>query len=186
MTLDYLGDWKRTHKCGEMRAGDAGTRVIIMGWVHRRRDLGQIIFIDLRDRTGITQVVFDRATSDALHERAESLRSEFVIAVTGTVKKRSVDTVNKNIPTGEVEVEVTELRLLNDAKTPPFSIADDEAPNEEARLTYRFLDLRRSNMQRNIEMRHKVALAIRNDLSAHGFLEIETPFLTRSTPEGDR
>jgi len=187
LTLDFLGDWKRTHKCGELRAAHDGASVILMGWVHRRRDLGNIIFIDLRDRTGLTQVVFDFAHSAPIHERASTLRSEYVIAVAGKVKKRSVDTVNPNLPTGAIEIEVDELRLLNDAKTPPFSISDDsEVSNEETRLTYRYLDLRRAPMQHNIELRHKVALAIRNDLSAHGFLEIETPFLTRSTPEGAR
>ena len=156
-----------------------------MGWVNRRRDLGSIIFIDLRDRTGVTQVVFNRETA-AAHVKAEHLRNEYVIAVIGTVKLRDANTVNKNIPTGEVELVVEELRLLNDSKQPPFLPGDTILPNEEMRLKYRYIDLRRNAMQFNIETRHKVSKAIRDYLSAEGFFEIETPFMTRSTPEGAR
>jgi aspartyl-tRNA synthetase len=183
--LDFLGDLKRTHMCGALRASDAGKKAVIMGWVNRRRDLGSIIFIDLRDRTGVTQVVFNRETA-AAHDKAEQLRNEYVIAVIGTVKLRDANTVNKNIPTGEVEVVVEELRVLNDSKQPPFLPGDTVLPNEEMRLKYRYIDLRREPMQFNIEMRHKVTKAIRDDLSARGFFEIETPFMTRSTPEGAR
>jgi len=183
--LDFLGDLQRTHTNGQLRAADDGARVVLLGWVNRRRDLGNLIFIDLRDRTGITQLVFD-AENQAVHAKASGLRSEYVIAVVGTVKKREPNTINKNIATGEIEVVVSELRLLNEAKTPPFSVADDEVANDELRLKYRYLDLRRGPLQANIELRHKVALAIRNDLAARGFFEIETPFMTRSTPEGAR
>ncbi|MCU1310809.1 MAG: aspartyl-tRNA synthetase [Candidatus Angelobacter sp.] len=189
MQLDFLGDLKRTHTCGALRASDAGSTVVVMGWVNRRRDLGNLIFVDLRDRTGLTQVVFNAEQSKAIHEKASTLRSEFVIAVTGSVKKREPNTINKNIPTGEIEVVASELRILNEAKTPPFSPSDDATStiaNEETRLKYRYIDLRRPQMQANIELRHKVALAIRNDLAARGFFEIETPFMTRSTPEGAR
>jgi len=157
-----------------------------MGWVNRRRDLGSIIFIDLRDRTGVTQVVVNRELNSAVHDKAELLRNEYVIAVTGTVKQRNPDTINKNIPTGEVELVVEELRLLNESKSLPFLPGEAVLPNEEMRLKYRYIDLRRDAMQFNIELRHKVSKAIRDYLSEHGFFEIETPFMTRSTPEGAR
>ncbi len=157
-----------------------------MGWVNRRRDLGSIIFIDLRDRTGVTQVVVNRELNSAAHDKAEQLRNEYVIAVTGTIKQRDHDTVNKNIPSGEVELVVEELRLLNESKQPPFLPGEAVLPNEEMRLKYRYIDLRREVMQFNIELRHKVSKAIRDYLSAEGFFEIETPFMTRSTPEGAR
>ncbi|HWR13297.1 MAG TPA: aspartate--tRNA ligase [Terriglobales bacterium] len=185
MQLDFLGDTKRTHMCGALRAADAGTTATIMGWVNKRRDLGQLIFIDVRDRTGVTQVVFD-ASSQALHEKAETLRNEFVVAVTGTVTKRDAQTVNKNLPTGEIELVASELKILNESQQLPFQPGDTVLPNEEMRLKYRYIDLRREKMQANIEMRHKVALAIRDYLSSQGFFEIETPFMTRSTPEGAR
>ncbi|MCI0355330.1 MAG: aspartate--tRNA ligase [Acidobacteria bacterium] len=184
--LDFLGDLRRTHTCGALRSGDAGTRVVLMGWVNRRRDLGHLIFVDARDRTGVTQVVFNKEANPVLHEKASALRAEFVVAVIGEVKRRDPATVNKNIATGEIEVVAAELRILNVSKTPPFSPAEAVLPNEEARLTYRYIDLRRAEMQANIELRHKVALAIRNYLSGQGFFEIETPFMTRSTPEGAR
>jgi aspartyl-tRNA synthetase len=183
--LDFLGDLKRTHMCGALCASDAGKKAVLMGWVNRRRDLGSIIFIDLRDRTGVTQVVFNRETA-AAHDKAEQLRNEYVIAVIGTVKLRDANTVNKNIPTGEVELVAEELRVLNDSKQPPFLPGDTVLPNEEMRLKYRYIDLRRDAMQFNIETRHKVTKAIRDNLSARGFFEIETPFMTRSTPEGAR
>jgi aspartyl-tRNA synthetase len=191
--LDFLGDLRRTHTCGALRSADAGARVVLMGWVNRRRDLGNLIFIDVRDRTGITQIVFNKDRSAALHEKASTLRSEFVIAVSGSVKQREPATINQNIATGEIEVvagpENDALRILNDSKTPPFLPGESDPkllPNEEVRLKYRYLDLRRAEMQANLELRHKVALAIRNHLSARGFFEIETPFMTRSTPEGAR
>ena len=183
--LDFLGDLKRTHMCGELRAADAGSKVVLMGWVNKRRDLGNLIFLDLRDRTGITQVVI---TSDAgeAHDKATEIRSEFVVAVIGHVKLRDSNTVNKNIATGEIEVVADELRILNDCKPLPFSPADTVLANEEVRLKYRYVDLRRPEMQHNIELRHKVAIAIREYLNSQGFYEIETPFMTRSTPEGAR
>jgi aspartyl-tRNA synthetase len=190
MKLDFLGDLRRTHTCGQLRASDAGQRVTLMGWVHRRRDLGGLIFIDLRDRTGLTQIVFDpqRSKDPGVHDKAGDLRSEYVIAVTGNVHKREGNTVNKNLPTGEIEITAEELRLLNESKPLPFSPADEKAGeiDEELRLKYRYLDLRRPPLQTNIELRHNVALAIRNDLARRGFFEIETPFMTRSTPEGAR
>jgi aspartyl-tRNA synthetase len=184
--LDFLGDLRRTHMCGGLRASDAGKKAVIMGWVNRRRDLGNLVFLDVRDRTGITQVVSDAETNRALHDKAGELRNEYVVAVTGTVKLRDANTVNKNIPTGEVELVADELRVLNESKQPPFLPGDTSLPNEELRLQYRYIDLRRDAMQRNIELRHKVAIAIRDCLSAQGFFEIETPYMTRSTPEGAR
>src|SRR2546423_9091924 len=172
--------------CGTLRPSDAGKKAVLMGWVNRRRDLGNIIFIDLRDRSGVTQVVFNRELNPAAHDRAEALRNEYVIAAIGTVKLRDADTVNKNIPTGEVELVVDEIRILNESKLPPFLPSDTALTNEETRLKYRYIDLRRDVMQFNIETRHKVAKAIRDYLSAQGFFEIETPFMTRSTPEGAR
>ncbi len=185
MQLDFLGDLRRTHMCGELRTEHAGQRVVLMGWVNRRRDMGNLIFIDLRDRTGVTQLVFDKSDNAAAHEKAGLLRSEFVVAVLGKVRRRDADTINQNIATGEVEVTVGELKLLNESKVPPFLPAE-APPNEEARLKYRYIDLRRDGMQFNIELRHKVALAIRQCLASRGFFEIETPFMTRSTPEGAR
>ena len=184
--LDFLGDLRRTHMCGALRLSDAGKKAVLMGWVNRRRDLGNLLFIDVRDRTGVTQIVFDKETSAALHEKAGSLRNEYVIAAVGTVKKRDANTINKNIATGEVELVATELRIFNESKQPPFLPGDTVLPNEEMRLKYRYLDLRRDAMQFNIEMRHKVAMAIREYLSSQGFFDIETPMMTRSTPEGAR
>src|SRR5947209_5473667 len=172
--------------CGELRAQNAGEQVVLMGWVNRRRDLGSLIFIDLRDRTGTTQLVFDHSANPALHDKAGSLRSEFVVAAIGKVRRRDEETINRNIATGEVEVAISELRLLNESRLPPFLPSETGPLNEEVRLKYRYIDLRREQMQFNIELRHKVALAIRQYLSGQGFLEIETPFMTRSTPEGAR
>jgi aspartyl-tRNA synthetase len=184
--LDFLGDLRRTHMCGTLRVSDAGKKAVLMGWVNRRRDLGNIIFIDLRDRSGVTQVVFNRELNQPAHQKAELLRNEYVIAAVGTVKLRDSDTINKNIPTGEVELVVDELRILNESKLPPFLPSDTALTNEETRLKYRYIDLRRDVMQFNIETRHNVAKAIRDYLSSQGFFEIETPFMTRSTPEGAR
>jgi aspartyl-tRNA synthetase len=186
LPLDFLGDLRRTHRCGELRAENAGQQVVLMGWVNRRRDLGNVIFIDVRDRTGLTQFVFDKSDNAELHAKASGLRNEFVIAGIGKVRRRDEKTINRNIPTGEIEVVVTELKLLNESKLPPFLPSDPALANEEVRLKYRYLDLRREPMQYNIELRHKVALAIRQYLSGQGFFEIETPFMTRSTPEGAR
>src|SRR5580700_5115601 len=184
--LDFLGDLRRTHMCGALRASDAGKKAVLMGWVNKRRDLGSLIFVDLRDRTGVTQVVINAERDAAIHEKAEALRNEYVIGVAGTVKRRDASTVNKNIATGEVELVAEELRILNESKLPPFLPSDTALTNEETRLKYRYIDLRRDVMQFNIELRHKVAKAIRDYLSAQGFFEIETPFMTRSTPEGAR
>jgi aspartyl-tRNA synthetase len=172
--------------CGVLRASDAGKKAVLMGWVNKRRDHGSLLFIDLRDRTGITQVVFNADRNAAIHEKAGTLRNEYVIAVTGTVKLRDANTVNPNMPTGEVELVADDLRILNESKLPPFLPSDTALTNEETRLKYRYIDLRRDAMQFNIETRHKVAKAIRDYLSAQGFFEIETPFMTRSTPEGAR
>jgi aspartyl-tRNA synthetase len=188
MQLDFLGDLKRTHRCGELRASDAGSTVTLMGWVNRRRDHGNLIFIDLRDRSGITQIVFDNERDPQMHARVEAVRNEYVLAVTGRVKLRSDATINPKMPTGEIEVVSDELLVLNESKVPPFSIGDAQGlnVNEEVRLKYRYLDLRRPEMHANVEMRHRVTLAIRNYLAGQGFYEIETPIMTRSTPEGAR
>ena len=174
--LDFLGDLKRTHMCGALRASDAGSSVVLMGWVNRRRDLGNIIFLDLRDRTGITQIVITAEAGAAMHAKAETVRSEFVVAVIGHVKLRDAATINPNIPTGEIEVVADELRILNDCTPLPFSVSDNDLANEEVRLKYRYLDLRRPEMQRNIALRHRMTLAIREYLNSQGFYEIETPF----------
>jgi len=182
--LDSLGNLKRTNYCGALRASDAGTEVVIMGWVHRRRDLGQLIFIDLRDRAGIAQIVVNKEDHPHIHAKAEQLRSEFVVAIKGQVVKRQKP--NPEIATGEVEVIATELHLLNTSKTPPFQIEDEITANEETRLRYRYLDLRRPKPHANLALRHKVVLEIRKTLDELGFYEVETPMLTRSTPEGAR
>jgi aspartyl-tRNA synthetase len=186
MELDTLGNLQRTHSCGDLRANDAGQAVTVMGWVNRRRDHGNLIFLDLRDRSGIVQIVLDKELSPVAHQKAESVRPEYVIAVCGRVRRRDPAAINPTMPTGEIEIEADDLRILNDAKTPPFSPAEDAIANEELRLKYRYIDLRRPAMQRNVMLRHKIALAIRQDLSEQGFLEIETPYMTRSTPEGAR
>jgi aspartyl-tRNA synthetase len=172
--------------CGELRAADAGKKAVLMGWVNNRRDFGNLLFVDVRDRSGIAQIVFENETSAAAHEKASGLRNEYVIAAIGTVKLRDASTINKNLPTGEVELRVEELRILNVSRQPPFLPSDTALTNEETRLKYRYIDLRRDPMQFNIALRHKVALAIRTCLSNLGFYEIETPFMTRSTPEGAR
>ncbi len=186
MTLDFLGTLQRTHLCGDLRSTHSGETITLMGWVNRRRDHGNLIFLDLRDRSGITQVVLDKEVSPEAHAKAEAARSEYVIAVTGILRKRGEGLVNPNMPTGEVELVAHSLLLLNDAKTPPFSPAEDAIANEEVRLQYRYIDLRRAEMQHNFALRSRVAMAIRNYLVSQGFLEIETPFMTRSTPEGAR
>ncbi len=182
--LDSLGTLQRTHYCGNLRAADADKDVVLMGWVHRRRDLGNLIFIDLRDRSGLAQIVFNKEQHAAAHGRAEELRSEFVVAVIGRVVKRQK--VNPDLTSGEVEIIASELRILNTAKTPPFVVEDDLTANEETRLRYRYLDLRRTKPRQNLALRHRVILEIRKAMDEMGFYEIETPMLTRSTPEGAR
>ena len=181
---EQLGTLARTHTCGALRPTDVGRDVVLLGWVHRVRDLGSLLFIDVRDRHGITQVVVE--ADDALLERAKRLRSEYVVAVLGEVERRSSETVNLNVPTGEVEVRAAEIRVLNEARTPPFSIAEDQNVSEETRLRYRYLDLRRPQLQRNIGLRHRITMALRKYFDEQGFYEIETPILTKSTPEGAR
>jgi aspartyl-tRNA synthetase len=184
--LDFLGDLRRTHMCGTLRSSDAGKKAVLMGWVNKRRDHGSLLFIDLRDRTGVTQVVVNADRNATIHEKAETLRNEYVIAAIGSVKLREANKVNPNMPTGEVELVADDIRVLNESKLPPFLPSDTALTNEETRLKYRYIDLRRDAMQFNIETRHNVAKAIRDYLSAQGFFEIETPFMTRSTPEGAR
>ena len=174
----------RSHTCGALRTADVGQSVTLMGWVHRVRDLGGLMFFDLRDRHGITQVVI-RAGSAAA-DLAARVRPEYVIAARGRVDSRSAETVNPKLPTGEIEVVIDTLEILNEAKTPPFPINEDTQVAEETRLRYRYLDLRRPALQKNLVLRHKVALAARRYFDDAGFLEIETPILTRSTPEGAR
>jgi aspartyl-tRNA synthetase len=184
--LDFLGDLRRTHTCGQLRASDAGARVILMGWVHRRRDLGGVFFIHLRDRDGVTQLVFRSEGSHEAHQKAGLLGPEYVIAIEGLVEARSRETFNAGINTGEVEVVVEKLWILNESRVPPFPLDETVDVKEETRLKYRYVDLRRPNMQRNIILRSKIAFAVRSVLNSQGFLEIETPFMTRSTPEGAR
>ena len=186
VTLDFLGDLRRTHTCGDLRAAHAGQRAILMGWVHRRRDLGGVIFIHLRDREGVTQLVFHEDGETAVHQKAEMLASEYVIAAEGVVKLRTAENINPAIPTGEVEIVVDTLWILNEARTPPFPMEDNVDVKEDARLKYRYVDLRRPRMQHNIILRSKIAYAVRQSLTEQGFLEIETPYMTRSTPEGAR
>jgi aspartyl-tRNA synthetase len=181
---ETLGDLERSHTCGSLTAADVGRDVVLLGWVHRVRDLGSLIFLDLRDRHGVTQIV--AKDDERILASAKRLRPEFVVAVVGRVERRAADTVNPKLATGDVEVLAREIRLLNEAKTPPFQIADDTPVAEDTRLKYRYLDLRRPRMQHNIALRHKVCLAFREYFDRHGFLEIETPILTRSTPEGAR
>jgi len=184
--LDFLGSLQRTHSCGELRASDAGKKALLMGWVHRRRDLGGVIFIHLRDREGVTQLVFHEDAEPAVHQRAELLASEYVIAVEGTLALRTAENINPAIPTGEVELVVDKIWILNESRTPPFPMEDSVDVKEDARLKYRYVDLRRPRMQHNIILRSKIAYAVRQELTDQGFLEIETPFMTRSTPEGAR
>ena len=176
----------RTHTCGELTSKDLGKKVILAGWVHRRRDHGGLIFIDLRDRYGLTQIVFNPAKSKELHDTAESLRGEYVVMVDGEVSLRPKGTENPKLKTGEVEIAVSKLTILNTAKTPPFEIDDEAQISEELRFTYRFVDLRRKSSRDKLIIRHKVCHITRNFLEAEGFIEVETPILTKSTPEGAR
>jgi aspartyl-tRNA synthetase len=184
-TLDTLGSLKRSHYSGDLRPEHAGEVVRLMGWVHKRRDFGPLTFIDLRDREGIVQVVFDEEKNADAHRRAKELRSEYVVAIVGKVLMRDKDKLNPNLKSGRIEVKALELYILNDAKTPPFEI-DGSKASEEVRLNYRYLDLRREKMQYNIGLRHRAAIAVRRYMDEHGFYEIETPMLIKTTPEGAR
>ncbi len=184
--LDFLGTLQRTHTCGELRRQQSGDSVILMGWVNRRRDHGNLIFLDLRDRTGITQIVLDKDLSPEGHAKAEQVRPEYVIAVVGMVRLRGENVINPKMATGEIEIVAERLLVLNDSKVPPFSPSEEAIGNEEVRLKYRYIDLRRHEMQQTLELRHRITLAVRENLSKQGFLEIETPLMTRSTPEGAR
>jgi aspartyl-tRNA synthetase len=181
-----LGDLARTHYCGELRESHVGKTVTLMGWAATRRDLGGVVFVDLRDREGLCQVVARPEVSKDAHAAADKVRSEYVVAVTGTVHARSEDTVNPNLDTGKVELLAEEIRILSEAKTPVFPIEDEVDTNEETRLKYRYLDLRRPRLQRNMKLRHQAAFAVRQYLDEQGFYEIETPMLAKSTPEGAR
>src|SRR5688572_27184282 len=181
-----MEELKRTHTCGELTAASKGQDVLLMGWVNRWRDHGQLIFVDLRDREGLTQIVFNAENNADLHRRAKSLRSEFVIAASGQVRVRDAGLANPNLKTGEIEVVVRDLWLLNDAKTTPFPIEDEVSTSEELRLKYRYLDLRRPKMQDTFRTRHRITMAVRDYMDAQGFWEVETPILTKSTPEGAR
>src|SRR3954468_18281372 len=179
-----LGTLTRTHTCGALRPTDVGGDVVLLGWVHRIRDLGGVTFIDIRDRAGVSQVVVRE--NEAQMAVAKRLRSEFVIGVSGVVQRRSEDTINPKLATGEVEVLARDIRILNEARTPPFQIAEETPVSEDVRLKYRYLDLRRSRLQHNLGLRHRVAMAVRRYFDEIGFWEIETPILTKSTPEGAR
>jgi aspartyl-tRNA synthetase len=182
--LDFLGNLKRTHYCGALRASDAGKPAVVLGWVARRRDLGNLLFLDVRDRTGIVQVVFNKETQPEAHSKAEHVRSEYVVGIEGNVVKR--EKANPDLATGEVELIATKLHVLNNAKTPPFAIEDKINAAEETRLRFRYLDLRRPKPHANLALRHKIILEIRKVMDELGFIEVETPMLTRSTPEGAR
>ncbi len=182
--LDFLGNLKRTHYCGALRVSDAGKPAVVLGWVARRRDLGNLLFLDVRDRTGIVQVVFNKETQPEAHAKAEQARSEFVVAVEGKVVQRQK--ANPELATGEVEMTATKLHILNNSKTPPFPIEDQINAAEETRLRFRYLDLRRPKPHANLALRHKIILEIRKAMDEMGFIEVETPMLTRSTPEGAR
>ncbi len=184
MKLDRMEGLKRTHYCGTLRRENEGAEVTVCGWIQRQRDLGGLIFADLRDRTGIVQLAFDDTTEKSIFEKAVALRSEFVVMASGKVRVRS--SINTEIPTGEIEIEVTDLKILGVAETPPFEILNDSNANEELRLRYRYLDLRRPDIQNNILLRHKVTKVTRDYFDENGFVEIETPTLIKSTPEGAR
>ncbi len=183
---DMLEDMRRTHHCCELGKEDIGREVVLMGWVQRRRDHGGVIFVDLRDRNGITQVVFNPAVSEEVHAKAHVIRGEYVLGVRGKVDARPEGMVNPKLVTGAIEVLVTELKIFNAAKTPPFLIEDTVDVSETVRLKYRHLDLRRPALQSSIIRRHQAGAAVRKYLNGQGFIDIETPFLTRSTPEGAR
>lgn len=182
----FIQELKRTHSCGGLRAANVGEDVVLFGWVGTRRDHGGVMFVDLRDREGITQIVFNPEINDQIHELAKVLRSEYVLGIKGKVERRPEGMANSKLPTGEIEVKVNEFEVFNSAKTPPFPIEDDIDVHEDIRLKYRYIDLRRNKMQKNLIVRHKVMQATRKYLDDQGFLEIETPMLAKSTPEGAR
>ena len=184
MKLDRMNGLKRTHYCGTLTKNEIGKEVVVCGWVQRQRDLGALIFVDLRDRTGIIQLAFDDNTDREIFDKAFALRSEFVIMAKGNVRMRS--SINTEIPTGEIEIEVNELKVLGESKTPPFEIVENSNAKEDLRLKYRYLDLRRADLQKNILMRHKIAKVTRDYFDENGFIELETPTLIKSTPEGAR
>src|ERR687889_1217550 len=188
INLDHLGELERTHSCGALRAEDAGSEVVLMGWVAVRRDFGPLTFVDLRDRDGITQIVFDAEDAPEAHARAKEVRGEYVIAVRGRVEVRDESVRNPKLPTGDVEVRALEVLVLNEARTPPFQLdaAPEKLAAEETRLKYRYLDLRRPYLQRNIRLRHQAVAEIRGYMNGQGFTEVETPILIKSTPEGAR
>lgn len=186
LVVEAMGDLKRTHGCGTLGAAQVGEGVVLMGWVQRTRDHGSLIFVDLRDRSGIVQLVFDSARHADAYARAKQLHGEFVVAVCGTVVRRDPDRVNPNLPTGEVEVVPESLRILNPAAPPPMQLDQNHQIDETLRLRYRYLDLRRPEMQARMQLRHRAVKAVRDFFDAEGFLEIETPVLTKSTPEGAR
>ena len=177
---------RRTHYCGTVRESDIGNQVCVMGWVQKQRDLGNLIFIDLRDRTGIVQLAFDDKTEKEIFDKAFGIRAEYVLAAHGVVRQRGEGAINPNLPTGAVEIFVTELKILSAAQTPPFEVSDSKKVNDETALKYRYLDLRRPSLQRNIMMRHEIAKVAREYYYENGFLEIETPMMIKSTPEGAR
>lgn len=183
---ETMNGWKRTCYNGELSAADIGKEVVLAGWTAKTRNLGSLIFIDLRDRTGIIQLVFDSDTDAALFDKAASVRNEYVLAAKGTIRRRAPEALNPKMKTGEIEVAVMELRILNEAQTPPFHIDDKASVSEATRLKYRYLDLRRPSLQRNLLLRHQIAKTARDYFAENGFIEIETPFLTKSTPEGAR
>ena len=181
-----MGFQQRTNFCGTLRKSDVGNDVILNGWVQKRRDFGGVIFVDLRDRSGLVQVVFNPEINEKAHAIGDKVRSEYVLAVKGQVVERDAETVNPNMATGEIEIRVDEIEIINGAKTPPFFIEDGVDVDEQVRLKYRYLDLRRPEMYRIMELRHRVTKSFRDYLDNNGFLEVETPMLTGSTPEGAR
>jgi aspartyl-tRNA synthetase len=183
---EFLGGWKRSHTCGDLRASDIGKTVILMGWVHHRRDHGGLVFVDLRDRYGVTQIVFDPQLADKVHKQSHLIRSEWVLAVKGNVTMRPEGTINSKLATGVVEIRCSEVKVLNSSLTPVFPIEDDVDVTEEVRLEHRYLDLRRPSMKNKLVVRHKTAQAIRHYMNNQNFLEIETPILIKNTPEGAR
>jgi aspartyl-tRNA synthetase len=185
MEFDHLSGWKRTAYCGDLRIDDVGQEVTLFGWVHKHRDMGNLVFIDLRDRQGVIQVVVD-SENQTLLEKAKNLRMEYVLGIKGMVSAREDEMRNPQLATGDVEVRAKELKILNASAVPPFVVADPPQAAEELRFKHRYVDLRRPSMQKNFKLRHQAALAVRNFMSQNGFYEIETPFLTKSTPEGAR
>ena len=185
MDIDKIADWKRTSSCGDLRSCHIGREEILFGWINRQRDMGNLVFLDLRDRTGVVQVVVS-SEDKALLERAKTFKMEYVLGIKGVVRARGEEVRNPEMPTGEIEIEARELKVLNTSAVPPFVISDPPQAAEELRFKYRYLDLRRPSMQRNLKLRHQAMMTVRNYLAERGHLEIETPFLTKSTPEGAR